>query len=136
MVNPTEEQFVNTFIWKDRRERCLWELSSPKRRGNFLNRLCGDIERVFNERYLVELAKPNSDAEALEKILIANGAGKTCHVISFRDELDGKEVDLPEALRLCVGYGYPSVLICMPSLAYLETEQYKGPPPRFLLRKK
>lgn len=134
-MDPTEERFVNTFVWKDRRERCLLELGSPTRRGHFLNRLGGDFEKLFDQRYLVELAKPNSDAVALEKILIANGAGKTCHVISSLDELDGKEVNLSEALRLCVGYGY-SVLICTPSLAYLEGEQYQGPPPRFMLRKK
>jgi hypothetical protein len=59
-----------------------------------------------------------------------------CYVISSREEVDGKEVNLHEALRLCVGYGFPSVLICTPSLAFYEGEQYQGPPPRFILRKK
>jgi hypothetical protein len=135
-VNPAEEQFVNTFIRKDRRERCMLELGSPKRRGHFLNRLCHENGIVFDERYLIELPKPSSDAEAIERTLVANGAGKMCHVISFVEELDGKEANLHKALRLCVGYGYPSILICAPSLAYFEDEQYKGSPPRFLLRKK
>ncbi len=135
-MNPIEEQFVKTFVWKNRRKRCLLELGSPKRRGEFLDPLNHTCERVFDERYLVELAKPNSDPEALERLLTSNGAGKTCHVISYCEELDGKEVTLREALRLCVGYGYASVLICSPSLAYLEGEQYQGSPPRFILRKK
>jgi len=134
--NPSEEQFVNIFVQTNRRVRCLFELGSPKRRRDFLNRLCHDYETVFDERYLVELAKPNSDVEALEKILTPNGAGKICRVISFCEELDGKEMNLSEALRLSIGYGFPSVLICTPSLAYFEAEQLQGPPPRFILRKK
>jgi hypothetical protein len=138
IVNPKEEQFVNTFVLKNRRERSLFELGSPKKRGLFLSSrwLCHEYECLFDNRYLVVLPKSNSDPEAIERTLVANGAGKMCHVISSDDELDGKEASLYEALRICVEDPRPSILICTPLLAYFQAEQYQGPPPRFLLRKK
>jgi hypothetical protein len=63
-------------------------------------------------------------------------SGDTCHVISCNDALDGKRVPLRDAVRATLGYGLPSILICVPdSLAYFEAEQEQGPPPRYLLVK-
>ncbi|HLL16735.1 MAG TPA: hypothetical protein VK388_16880 [Pyrinomonadaceae bacterium] len=134
-MSPIEEAFVTNFVQKLRRERASFELGSESRRGKFLNRLCHDFAGVFDARYLQPLSDPE-DAPSLRRLLEKLGAKKTCHVISFNDAVDGKELPLEEAIRAVMGYGLPSILICAPdALAYFEAEQEKGPPPRFLLVK-
>jgi hypothetical protein len=135
VMNPVEEAFLNSFVLKSRRERASFELGSESRRGRFLNRLCHDFAGVFDSRYVRPLAEPQ-DGVGLLKVLEKLGAGKTCHVISCNEAVDGKQVPLEDAVRAVMGYGLPSVIICAPeSLAYFEAEQEKGPPPRFLLVK-
>lgn len=54
----------------------------------------------------------------------------------MKGEYDGQFVPLADALDSLVGYGFPSILICIPNtLAYFEAEQSFGPPPRYLLRR-
>ena len=135
VMNPIEETFVTNFVQKSRRERASFELVSESRRGRFLNRLCHDFAGVFDARYLQPLSEPEN-AAGLRKLLGRLGAKKTCHVISCNDVVDGKDIPLEEAIRFVMGYGLPSILICVPdSLAYFEAEQEKGPPSRFLLVK-
>ena len=135
LMKPIEEAFVTNFIQKSRRERASFELSSESRRGRFLNRLCHDFVGVFDARYLRPLPD-GEDSVSLRKLLEKRGAKKTCHVISCNDTVDGKELPLGDAIQAVMGYGLPSILICVPdSLAYFEAEQEKGPPPRFLLVK-
>lgn len=134
-MNLIEEAFVNTFVQKSRRERALFELGSESKRGRFLNRLCHDFSGVFESRYLQPILEPE-DSSALLKLLRKSGAGGTCHVISCKDGVDGKQISLEEAIKATMGFGLPSILICAPdSLAYFEAEQVKGSPPRYLLVK-
>jgi hypothetical protein len=54
----------------------------------------------------------------------------------MKDECDGQCMPLADALDALVGYGFPSILICIPNkLAYFEAEQVVGPPPHYLLRR-
>ena len=135
-MNPIEESFVNTFVQKQRRERALFELGSESKRVRFLDRLCHTYAGVFDARYLRPLPELGHDPEVLIKRLRKLGAGSTCHVISFNEDIDGRELALEDAIRATLGFGFPSILICLPdSLAYFEAEQEKGPPPRYLLIK-
>lgn len=135
-MNPIEQAFVSNFVQKPRRQRATFELGSQSRRGRFLNRLCHDFTGVFDARYLQPL-RDVEDGVSLRKLLEKLGAGKTCHVISCNDAVDGKQLLLEDAIRAVVGYGLPSVLICAPDrLAYFEAEQEKGAPPRYLLVKR
>jgi hypothetical protein len=132
-VNPIEEDFVNTFVQKNRRERALLELGSESRRGKFLDRLCHDYAGVFDTRYLQSIPKQENEVVLLKRLWNSRGA-KTCYVISSNPDVDGKDVPLDDAMRATMGFGFPSILICSPdSLAYFEAEQVKGPPPRYLL---
>jgi hypothetical protein len=134
-MNPAEEAFVNTFVRKDRRERALFELGTESKRGRFLSRLCHDYAGVFDARYLRPISTPEEGAGLL-KLLRESGAGRTCHVISHNDAIDGKQLPLEDAIRATAGFGLPSILICAAdSLAYFEAEQEKGPPPRYILVK-
>jgi hypothetical protein len=130
-MNPKED---HTFVQKNRRERALFELASGSKRGRFIDRLCHDYAGVFDPRYLRPLPDLGHNPSGLLRRLKALGAGGTCHVISFNDEVDGKDITLEDAIRATLGLGLPSILICDPaSLAYFEAEQVQGPPPKYLL---
>jgi hypothetical protein len=136
VMNPTVEVFVNTFVQKNRRERAIFELASKSKRGKFLARLCHKFTGVLDPNYLRPLTELGFDPAGLLKHLRKLGAGGTCHVISCNDAVDGKQIPLEDAIHATVGFGLPSILICVPdSLAYFESEQEKGPPPRDLLVK-
>ncbi|KAB8141177.1 hypothetical protein F8S13_20465 [Chloroflexia bacterium SDU3-3] len=57
-------------------------------------------------------------------------------MLSSIAELDGRELPLAHALERVVGYGLPSVVICIAGrLGYFEAEQEHGPPPRYWLER-
>lgn len=86
---------------------------------------------------MVKISTPNSSSREIFKILIEEGAGRDCYVISCFEDLDKRRIPLENALDNCVGRGMPSIVICNPyQLAYFEAEQEIGPPPRFILKMK
>ena len=130
-----EEAFVAVFIQRHHRERLLFELAS--RRGRFLSRFCHAALHYLDPRYVVTINPPNSDPDEILAILKKHGAGKDCYAMSCNDDIDTRIFPLKEALPAAVGHGLPSILSCLPGkLAYLETEQDFGPPPRYLLYRK
>jgi hypothetical protein len=136
MSKEVEETFVNTFVLKERRERAAFELSSDSKRWKFLDRLCHEFSGVLDTRYFRPVDEIGYDPVALARRLKSLGAGDTCHVISWNDKVDGKDIPLEEAARAVMSSGFASILICVPdALAYFEAEQVKGPPPRYLLVK-
>lgn len=133
--NSTETQFVETFVLKNKRERSIFELRSKRKRINFFNKLCHRYDEIFDARLMAAIPPPNSDSDAIYRLLVNEGAGRDCYLMSHYEELDGKTMLLAEALHSCVGCGMPSVVICDPiQLAYFEAEQEVGPPPRFILK--
>lgn len=136
MNKEQEEIIVKSFFTKSLRERVMFELSSSKRRKDALSRLCHTYHTTLIERYMVEIPKPNSNPAEIEAILKSYGAGKSCYVISWSDELDGKHLPLRTALERAVGLGLPSIISCIPGkLAYFEAEQEYGAPPRYILKR-
>jgi hypothetical protein len=72
----------------------------------------------------------------IQSLLISYGAEKTCYVISWDQEIDGKYLPLETVLKRVVGLGMPSIVSCIPGkLAYFEAEQSFGPPPRYILKR-
>jgi hypothetical protein len=131
-----ETQFIKRFVRRERRERARFELQSAKKRSAFLSRLCHMYAEIFDMRYLRPVPLPNSDYRTILQALINKHAPKQCYVISGITELDGKFMDLPGALERVVGFGLPSIVICIPgTLGYFEAEQEAGPPPRYLLER-
>src|SRR5260370_32337972 len=58
------------------------------------------------------------------QVLKSHGAPSVCYVMSSGDELDGREMDLSEALRSIVGRGVGAFVSCVPGrLAYFESEE-------------
>lgn len=80
---------------------------------------------------MIEIPKPNSNYKDIHSLLTSYGAGETCYVISWDQEIDGKYLPLVMVLDRVVGQGMPSLVSCIPGkLAYFEAEQSFGPPPR------
>jgi hypothetical protein len=60
----------------------------------------------------------------VEALRRAKGAGRLCHFIGPDDDLDGRDMDLREALEHVVGVTGGALLSCIPGcLAYYESEQ-------------
>jgi hypothetical protein len=136
MNREQEIAFVQAFVRQERRERTQFELLSEKKRGRFLSRLCHDYDGVLDTRYLEQIPYPNSNCKAILELLKQKGASAICYAVSANGEIDGKTLQLSNALEKAVGFGLPTILICTPGkLAYFEAEQTAGPPPRYLLRK-
>jgi hypothetical protein len=130
-----EKIIVKTFFVNRIQDRVLFELASPTKRKNALQRLSSE-ERFLEKRFMIEIPKPNSDYEQIEEILKKHGAGKMCYAISSRESIDGQELPLKTALSSAVGYGMPSLISCIPfKLGYYEGEQAFGPPKRYILIK-
>lgn len=136
MKKAVEKEIVKSFFDRKVQERMLHELFSPKKRDHALNRLCHQYTKMLKEKYMFEILPPNSDPEYVHKLLVKNGAGEMCYSLSYNEEIDGKEMPLLEALQHAVGFGFPSIISCVPGeLAYFEAEQGFGSPPRYLLKR-
>lgn len=136
MKKEMEELIVKSFFEKNVQERVLHELFSPKKRDQALNRLCHEYEKMLKGKYMIEILPPNSDPQDIYKLLIKEGAEKVCYSLSYNEKIDGKELPLHEALEHAVGFGFPSIISCVPGeLAYFEAEQGFGPPPRYILKR-
>lgn len=130
-----EEVIVNAFFSKRIQQRVLFELFSPKKRGDAINRLCHNYLVTLREEFMIEIPKSNSNPKEIEKLLKKQGAGNDCYVISWNDAIDGKYMKLTSALEVAIGEGFPSIISCIPGkLAYFEAEQQYGSPPRFILK--
>lgn len=136
MDKEYEGIIVKNFFVKRVQDRVLYELSSKKKRSSALDRLCHDYRYNLNERYLIQLPKPNSDYNEIVSLLNNYGAVDYCYAISFNKDIDGKHLPLIDALEKAVGFGMPSLISCIPNkLAYFEAEQLSGPPERFIIKK-
>lgn len=124
--------FVRSFIVRGRRDRLAFEHS----KGRLLGRFCHEAETLLDDRFARKLTEPIGDYRQVEAMLRRLGAGRKCFALSHCAEIDGRTLELSEALSKAVGYGLPSIISCLPGeLVYLETEQAAGPPDRYLLHR-
>ncbi|ANU28309.1 hypothetical protein [Planococcus versutus] len=136
MKKEMEELIVKSFFEKQMQERVLYELFTPKKRNHSLNRLCHQYTKMLKEKYMFEIPPPNSSPKYIYELLKSNGAAKMCYSLSYNEKIDGKELPLQEALEHAVGFGFPSIISCIPGeLAYFEAEQGFGSPPRYILKR-
>jgi hypothetical protein len=116
-----ERQFVLSFIIRERQNRYLELLEKPNRRTDITDSLAHF--KHLDMRYVVRIAPNQQHPPDILKILKEKAAPDRCWAISESDNLDGKEVDLSEALEMIVGYDMGTILSCVPGqLAYFEDE--------------
>ena len=137
MDKETEEFIVKTFFYKNKQDRMMIELLSPEKRRDALWKLCHRFRNYMNEKYIIEIPKPNSYFIDIASILKEHGAGNnSCYVMSLKEEVDGRPLPLLAALEKTVGFGLTSIVSCIPGkLAYFEAEQSFGAPHRCILKK-
>jgi len=136
MDKQLEEIIVKSFFNKRLRDRVLFELTSVKKRKHAIGRLCHSYMDVLDDKYMMEIPKPNSNFNEIVGLLKKYGSGDACYVISYYEDIEGKYLPLSYALEKAVGLGMPSIISCIPNkLAYLECEQVYGSPPRYILKK-
>lgn len=130
MNKEIEENFVNSYIIKNKRDRLLFELCGKKRRDG--------IDRFSHcaDNFLIE-AKVKLKGQHISKDLydvVAKANSLKCYVISYSEELDGKEFNKNEVLDLISNCGMPSIAI-FENFAIIQTEQEQGPAVKYLLQK-
>jgi len=121
-----EEATIRAFIQKSKQERCIQFLASPKHRRKFTAELAHF--KWLDERFAHPI--PASTAHTVKEIvalLRSKGAGATVHVISEDSTIDGKQLDLEEAISRVTGGGMGTILSCIPGkLGYFEDEEVKS----------
>jgi hypothetical protein len=127
-----EAATIRAFALKDKQERFVTFLANPKHRKKFTRELAHF--RGFDPRFATpvpwkvdpKLELGQRSAKGIGNVvglLESRGAGKTCWVISEDSRLDGREIDLADALEEVVGRGMGTILCCVPGkLAYFEDE--------------
>jgi hypothetical protein len=118
MDRVREETLVRSFFRSDRQERWLMMLRKPRRRAEALdelNHLAG-----LDERYTVEVDSLTAAGDMLARL----GAPPTCYVMSDVPELDGRIMNLAEALAAAEAGEWGTILDCVPGrLAYYLGER-------------
>jgi hypothetical protein len=121
-----EEEFIRSFIQKDRRERCSYLLSHPARRREFTSKLAHF--NWLDDRFSASIPSSMAHtAKELVSLLEQHGASSTVWVISEDRSLDGRSLPLPEAMESIWGSSMGSVLSCIPGkLAFFRGEEMRS----------
>lgn len=130
MNKVIEENFVNSYVIKNKRERLLFELWGKKRRdgiGRFSHRADNHID---DSKIRLKGQYISND---LKEIVATTNTSK-CYVISWYEEFDGKEFNKDDVLDLLLGCGMPSIAI-FDDFVIIETEQEQGPAIKYFLQK-
>ena len=109
------------FIAPERRDRYLTLLASTKGRVKLRARLAH--LRDLDDRYARLVPPSDQHPGAIAALLRAAGAPATCYLLSEAAALDGREMQLEDALEEVVGGGLGTFVSCLPGrLAYFEGE--------------
>lgn len=112
MNKEIEEMIVKSFFNKNKQQRVLFELFSPQKRRDALWRLNHNYSVTLRKEFMTPIPKSNLDRQEIQKLLIEQGAGDICYVISINEEIDGKEMDLKTAIDQVFSYGLSSIIYC------------------------
>ena len=127
-----EASVIRAFVQRDKQERFLGFLASRKNRKKFTESL--SHFRWFDPRFTASVQwkvdpklslweKHCAGIENIVRLLKSKGAGATCWAISEDAEIDGRQLDLREALKHVRGRQIGTILSCVPGrLAYFEGE--------------
>jgi|GEM_PF-871691 len=124
--------FIANFVIKEKRERSLLELMTPKRRDAFIGRFNHNWDTVVNMEYVDKVAKQLDYPEKVAELVELKGSD-LCYVISHYEEVDDQILRVEDVLGVIYGRGFASIITNLTATRfYLETEQVQGPPERFI----
>ena len=120
-MNVHEEQFARAFIVPEKRERYLSLLQSRSGRRKLVAGFhhCRDLD----DRFARLIPSEQQSARSIEQVLKKHGAPERCYVMAEDPNIDGKELNLTDALSEIVGMDAGALVSCIPGkLAYFEME--------------
>lgn len=133
--NTTLDNFIKTFVPKDRRERSEFELKNEKKRSKFTDRLNHKWDTVLDMRFIQRVPSGVNDYEFIKKELKLKD-NELCYVISNHDDIDGQTIEFEKAFVKAYGRGFGSLIInSSGDKLYLETELVQGKQNRFIGKK-
>jgi hypothetical protein len=117
---PREAAAIRAFVTRPRRDRLLTLLADPVKRDELTGALAHLAD--LDPRHAVPISPERQTAAAIAALLRERDAPATCDVLADDEALDGRTMDLDEALEAVVGR-CPALLVCVPDrLAYYEGE--------------
>jgi hypothetical protein len=121
-----EQAVVRAFIRKDKEERSLFLLSHPERRRKFTEGLAHFKWLDMKFAHIIPASTAHTATELIS-LLRQKGAGKTVWIISEYRAINGREMDLEEAMEQTSGRSMGTILCCIPGrLAFFRTEEIRG----------
>ena len=133
MADSIEERFVKAFVRKERQERLLYELMTPKKRYDGISRFCHQAQD------LLEPSKIAMEGEDLERRpdfeRFVQRHDEVCRVLSPDSFLNEQDLPFPTAVEqaaLCCD----AVLIIGNGFAVVYGEPMKGGRGKYLLTEK
>jgi len=117
-----EKALFESFITPNKKRRYI-ELVDTER-GRKKIRFGLDHFRDLDLRFCHRIKSGEQSFPNILRALKGLGAPPVCYVISSGDELDGREMDLSQALRAIIGRGAGAFVCCLPGrLVYSESEE-------------
>jgi hypothetical protein len=126
--------FVKNFIRKDKRERCLLQLTDARKRQKFTDALNHNWETIFDMRFLSELEKNDGYSQVRQYLNLKDE--ELCYLISDHKEYDDKFLPFKEAFKQLEAECFASVLINVAgNKLFYKSESMKGGTPMFIGKK-
>jgi hypothetical protein len=123
-MDHREQALFEAFAVPSKRQRDVELLTTNKGRDKI--RVGLDHFNDLDPRFCTLVAPSEQNPDGILRILKGLGAPPLCYVMSSGRELDGREMDLAEALTLVIGRGFGTFVSCVPGkLAYFEGETQK-----------
>lgn len=133
MDYAAETRFVRAFIRKERRERLLYELTTPKKRYNGVSRFCHQAEELLDPAKLVMAGEDLERRAAFVRFARAHDG--PCRLLSPFPWLDGRVLPFGDAVREA-SQCPDAVLILGDGFAVVFGEPVKGGRGKYLLSEK
>lgn len=127
-----ENDFIETFIVKSRRERLKYELTNPEKRFLAIDRFSHHTSELIEQKYIVFKDKKITIEEA-EKMLVKLSGSDECYYMS-EEIAESDSYDLHECLKKYY-YNGPSIFICKNGVVFIVSEYAEGAAEKFLLVK-
>ena len=132
MAYEAERRFVERFVRRDRRERLLYELTTPEKRYDGVSRFCHQARDFLDPARIVMEGEDLERRSEFERFVRQHD--ELCFVLSPDFWMDGQFLSLPDALRqaaICPD----AVLILGSTFAVVFGEPMKGGRGKYLLSK-
>ena len=128
-----EKHFVRSFIRKERRDRLLYELTTPDKRYDGVSRFCHQARDLIDRSKILMSGQDFDGSLELQKFIKQHKGN--CMILSPDSFIDESSMDLNEALE-AAKMSFDASIILGDGFAVIFSEAEKGGRDRFLLSEK